>query len=284
MANRAPVAGSSVKQNSELTVREEYKGEERFNDVTRRSELNTPNNVKIDDTLRPVQYVASICALEATLRETDHEVQSSFTTLPLTPHANHCTGSVVKDIEYKANPKAPREVAGAESTSYEAPTIPPHPLRVAQPSIMANFPGFEKRYELQQKVGSGGYGAVFACKNKATGQAFVVKIPLRRQHWWFPKDVNAALNEKAVLSVLKHDNIIAIRDIFEYKDKTDLVVPILVFGFATGGDLQHYVRYRAYNANRDARPIFQQLLRGLGYIVSNPKSSPESDELVTNSK
>lgn len=287
MADCITVTGSSFKRCFEpAMMREEYEREGWFNGAARRMESNTADITMIDDTPRlrsPLRYVTSISGLDATMQGIAPEVQSQFTTSTLAPNAHHSSGPVVEEIEYKTNSKAPEGVTEAESTSYETqPTIPDN-LEIATLKIMANCPNLEQNYDINEKLGSGGYGMVYACKNKTNGQAFVVKVPLPKQNWWLPKDTKAASTENTVLSVLKHDNIVAIRDVFEYKDDAGFVVPILVFDFAAGGDLYSYVHHFAYDVELLARPIFKQLVKGLEYIVSSPKNSPILDETDSNS-
>ena len=93
---------------------------------------------------------------------------------------------------------------------------------------------FSDYYDLMDSVGEGYFGKVHKCKNKNTGDIFAVKIISKAK--LKPKDVILIRQEKNILNLIKHENIIGLKDYFEDKENIYFITE-----FYEGGDLFSYI-------------------------------------------
>ena len=89
---------------------------------------------------------------------------------------------------------------------------------------------FEEQYELLDKVGHGHFGKVYKCRNKLSGQIYAVKIINKKEV--NIRDLELVTQEKNYLKLIKHSNIISLKDYFE--DKKNIY---FVTEYYSGGDL-----------------------------------------------
>ena len=93
---------------------------------------------------------------------------------------------------------------------------------------------FNDYYDLMNIVGEGFFGKVYKCKNKNTGDIFAVKILNKAK--LKPKDIKLIRQEKNILNLIKHENIIGLKDYFEDKENIYFITE-----FYEGGDLFSYI-------------------------------------------
>jgi len=93
---------------------------------------------------------------------------------------------------------------------------------------------FSDYYDIMDNVGEGYFGKVHKCKNKNTGNIFAVKIISKAK--LKPKDVILIRQEKNILNLIKHENIIGLKDYFEDKENIYFITE-----FYEGGDLFSYI-------------------------------------------
>lgn len=86
---------------------------------------------------------------------------------------------------------------------------------------------FSDHYELHEDLGSGQFAFVKRCTEKATGKQYAGKFVVKRK----PNSASRKglfrekiLNEVDILGGLKHENIIALHDVFE--TATDLILVV----------------------------------------------------------
>ena len=93
---------------------------------------------------------------------------------------------------------------------------------------------FNDYYDLMDIVGEGYFGKVYKCKNKNTDVIFAVKIINKAK--LKPKDIKLIRQEKNILNLIKHENIIGLKDYFEDKENI-----YFINEFCEGGDLFSYI-------------------------------------------
>ena len=93
---------------------------------------------------------------------------------------------------------------------------------------------FNDYYELLNTVGEGHFGKVYKCKNKKLDEIYAVKIINKTK--LKPIDVDLIRQEKNYLSLIKHENIISLKDFFEDKQNIYFITE-----FYEGGDLFQYL-------------------------------------------
>lgn len=103
---------------------------------------------------------------------------------------------------------------------------------------------FYHYYELKEKLGHGHFATVNKCKNILTGQMYAVKIINKKELKSI--DLELIQQEKSYLSLLKHPNIVSLKDYFE--DKTFIY---LVTECCNGGDLLSFIE----NHQKYKKPI-----------------------------
>jgi serine/threonine protein kinase len=137
-------------------------------------------------------------------------------------------------------------------------------------------------YELCSVLGSGNFSTVKLAVDKRTGNKVAVKIIDKRKHWHNYKTRESIEREVTILQQIKHDNIIAIHEIYDtpkflyivlelYVHATtnaSLVVLTVSFGCcrATGGDLFESIMVRGSYTENDARRVIVQILQALHYL------------------
>ena len=62
---------------------------------------------------------------------------------------------------------------------------------------------------------------------------------------------------------IRHANVIRLLEVFESTNHL-----LIVMEYAGGGDLLHYVKSKKFLTEKEARPMFRQIVYGLGHIHS----------------
>ena len=106
---------------------------------------------------------------------------------------------------------------------------------------------FYDYYELKEKLGHGHFATVNKCKNKLSGQMYAVKIINKNELKSI--DLELIQQEKSYLSLLKHPNIVSLKDYFEDKKFIYLVTEC-----CNGGDLLSFIE----NHQKEKKPISEK--------------------------
>jgi serine/threonine protein kinase len=114
------------------------------------------------------------------------------------------------------------------------------------------------RYEVLQKIGSGGMGTVFAAKQTSTGRKVAVKV-LRST-----TESERFEQEVAALRDLSHPNLVTVID----SGKDAEGKPYLVLEYIDGKGLDAVLRAKGSLSDNEFRDIFVQVCRGLAHAHS----------------
>ena len=113
-------------------------------------------------------------------------------------------------------------------------------------------------YELGEKLGSGGYGAVYACTHKETNMERAVKIIAKHQH--SAEDNEAVINEFNLLKELDHPNILRLIEMF-----TDEKHYYIITEICRGGELLDEIQAWGNFIEEDAAELMRHLLGTVNY-------------------
>ena len=122
---------------------------------------------------------------------------------------------------------------------------------------------FNDYYDLMNSLGEGHFGKVYKCKNKKSGDIYAVKIINKAK--LKPKDVDLIRQEKIILNLIKHENIISLKDFFEDKQNIYLITE-----FYEGGDLLSYLEEKQIMgeeiSEKNSARIIRKIAQGIGYL------------------
>ena len=122
---------------------------------------------------------------------------------------------------------------------------------------------FEEQYELLDKVGHGHFGKVYKCRNKLSGQIYAVKIINKKEV--NIRDLELITQEKNYLKLIKHSNIISLKDYFE--DKKNIY---FVTEYYSGGDLLSLLEKKQKEntqiSEKLAAKIIRKIAEGIKYL------------------
>ncbi|XP_067408476.1 calcium/calmodulin-dependent protein kinase type 1B isoform X2 [Emydura macquarii macquarii] len=113
-------------------------------------------------------------------------------------------------------------------------------------------------YDIQEKLGAGAFSEVFLARARDSQRLVALKcIPKRALRG---QEV-AVENEIAVLSKIKHENIVALEDVYETPTHLYLAMQLV-----TGGELFDRIIERGHYTERDASRLVRQLLEAVQYL------------------
>ena len=118
---------------------------------------------------------------------------------------------------------------------------------------------FTDYYELGEQLGQGHFARVCKCKNKNSKKFYAVKIVNKEDLKL--KDLELIHQEKSFLSLIKHPNIICLKDYFE--DKTSMY---FVTDFYSGGDLITFLEKNPKISEKTAARIIRKIAEALKYL------------------
>ena len=118
-------------------------------------------------------------------------------------------------------------------------------------------------YDIMNDLGEGHFGKVCKCKNKKSNDYFAVKIINK------PKlnsvDLELIRQEKNFLKLIKHENIISLKDFFEDKQYIYFITD-----FYEGGDLLSYLEEKQKNkekiSEKNCARIIRKIAQGIQYL------------------
>ena len=122
---------------------------------------------------------------------------------------------------------------------------------------------FNDFYELGEKLGQGHFGTVNKCTNKSTGLTFAVKIINKNE--LKSDDLDLIHQEKNYLKLIKHPNIICLKDYYEDKQKMYLITEC-----CNGGDLLGFIEKKKKNnlriTEKETAKIIKKIGEGIKYL------------------
>lgn len=121
---------------------------------------------------------------------------------------------------------------------------------------------FHETYEQGRPLGSGHFATVFTAIEKATGNAYAVKVFKKRRSDDASK-ASGLQQEIAMLMSVSHPNVLCLKGTYDEDDGVYLVLEL-----APEGELFNYIIAHQKLSEDETRKIFKQLLNGLKYLVS----------------
>lgn len=117
-------------------------------------------------------------------------------------------------------------------------------------------------YKFVKLIGKGAFGKVTHGIHKLTGKDVAIKT-IEKEYLKDEFSKKKVLREIYILKKIKHVNVIRLLEVFETSKHV-----LIVMEYAGGGDLLHYVKRKKRLSEDEARPIFKQIVYGLGHIHS----------------
>ena len=122
---------------------------------------------------------------------------------------------------------------------------------------------FNDYYETLNELGHGHFGKVFKCKNKKTGDFYAVKIINKLK---LPsKDLEFVHQEKNYLKLIKHENIISLKDFYEDRQNIYFITE-----FYEGGDILMYLEEKSKEnekiSEKNCARIIRKISQGIQYL------------------
>ncbi|XP_063782952.1 calcium/calmodulin-dependent protein kinase type 1D isoform X2 [Pseudophryne corroboree] len=116
----------------------------------------------------------------------------------------------------------------------------------------------KKIFEFREVLGSGAFSEVVLAEEKITGKLFAVKcIPKKA----LKGKESSIENEITVLKKIKHENIVALEDIYESPSHLYLVMQLV-----SGGELFDRIVEKGFYTEKDASALIRQVLDAVFYL------------------
>ncbi|XP_063052620.1 calcium/calmodulin-dependent protein kinase 1Db isoform X2 [Engraulis encrasicolus] len=113
-------------------------------------------------------------------------------------------------------------------------------------------------FEFKETLGTGAFSEVVLAKERATGDRYAVKcIPKKALRG----KESSIENEIAVLRKIKHENIVALEDIYESSHHLYLIMQLV-----SGGELFDRIVERGFYTEQDASTLIKQVLDAVNYL------------------
>ncbi|KAL4420566.1 hypothetical protein ABPG75_010222 [Micractinium tetrahymenae] len=138
-------------------------------------------------------------------------------------------------------------------------------------SRFSSFPVLHGRYLLLKLLGRGGFSEVFKAFDLVDLREVACKIHQLNSQWTEARKasyVKHSVREYHIHKELKHPRIVSLVDIFEIDNNTFATVLELV----EGGDLDAYCKLHETLPEKEAKTIVAQILAGLVYLNTKPRS------------
>ncbi|KAM3832505.1 calcium/calmodulin-dependent protein kinase type 1D isoform 1-T1 [Vipera latastei] len=113
-------------------------------------------------------------------------------------------------------------------------------------------------FEFKETLGTGAFSEVVLAENRSSGKLFAVKcIPKKA----LKGKESSIENEIAVLRKIKHENIVALEDIYESSSHLYLVMQLV-----SGGELFDRIVEKGFYTEKDASTLIRQVLDAVYYL------------------
>ncbi|XP_043944195.1 calcium/calmodulin-dependent protein kinase type 1D [Protopterus annectens] len=116
----------------------------------------------------------------------------------------------------------------------------------------------KKIFEFKEILGTGAFSEVVLAQNKATGKLYAVKCVPKKA---LKGKESSIENEIAVLRRIKHENIVALEDIYETPNHLYLVMQLV-----SGGELFDRIVEKGFYTEKDASTLIRQVLDAVYYL------------------
>ncbi len=118
---------------------------------------------------------------------------------------------------------------------------------------------FNGKYLIKEQIGVGGMALVYRAENTATGASFAIKI-LNEESRKDEKAVERFVNESKAVSMLSHENIVAIHDV-----GCENGTHFIVMEYVDGITLSEYIEFKKKLEWKEAVFYVSQILKALGH-------------------
>uniref|UniRef100_A0A674A1G8 Calcium/calmodulin-dependent protein kinase 1Da n=1 Tax=Salmo trutta TaxID=8032 RepID=A0A674A1G8_SALTR len=116
----------------------------------------------------------------------------------------------------------------------------------------------KKIFELKEVLGTGAFSEVVLAQERSTGKMFAVKcIPKKA----LKGKESSIENEINVLRKIKHENIVALEDIYESSNHLYLIMQLV-----SGGELFDRIVEKGFYTEKDASTLIRQVLDAVDYL------------------
>uniref|UniRef100_A0A8K9VBM6 Calcium/calmodulin-dependent protein kinase 1Da n=1 Tax=Oncorhynchus mykiss TaxID=8022 RepID=A0A8K9VBM6_ONCMY len=116
----------------------------------------------------------------------------------------------------------------------------------------------KKIFELKEILGTGAFSEVVLAQERSTGKMFAVKcIPKKA----LKGKESSIENEINVLRKIKHENIVALEDIYESSNHLYLIMQLV-----SGGELFDRIVEKGFYTEKDASTLIRQVLDAVDYL------------------
>ncbi|XP_051975044.1 calcium/calmodulin-dependent protein kinase type 1D [Xyrauchen texanus] len=113
-------------------------------------------------------------------------------------------------------------------------------------------------FQFKEVLGTGAFSEVVLAEERATGKMFAVKcIPKKA----LKGKESSIENEIAVLRKIKHENIVALEDIYESSNHLYLIMQLV-----SGGELFDRIVEKGFYTEKDASTLIRQVLDAVNYL------------------
>uniref|UniRef100_A0A8K9V7Z6 Calcium/calmodulin-dependent protein kinase 1Db n=1 Tax=Oncorhynchus mykiss TaxID=8022 RepID=A0A8K9V7Z6_ONCMY len=121
-----------------------------------------------------------------------------------------------------------------------------------------NVDDIKKVFEFKEVLGTGAFSEVVMAREKTTGKMVAVKcIPKKA----LKGKETSIENEIAVLRKIKHENIVALEDIYESPNHLYLIMQLV-----SGGELFDRIVEKGFYTEMDASRLIKQVLNAVNYL------------------
>ncbi|XP_016390951.1 calcium/calmodulin-dependent protein kinase type 1D-like isoform X1 [Sinocyclocheilus rhinocerous] len=116
----------------------------------------------------------------------------------------------------------------------------------------------KEMFEFKEVLGTGAFSEVVLAEERSTGKMFAVKcIPKKA----LKGKESSIENEIAVLRKIKHENIVALEDIYESSNHLYLIMQLV-----SGGELFDRIVEKGFYTEKDASTLIRQVLDAVNYL------------------
>ena len=119
---------------------------------------------------------------------------------------------------------------------------------------------YEEKYESKEKIGEGHFAVVKKCIEKKSGKEYAVKIIEKNK--LKKKDMDLILQEKNYMKLIKHQNIVSLKEDFE-----DEKYIYLVMDYYKGGDLYSYIYEERKEDNNLTEKIIAKIIKIIAQCI-----------------
>ena len=120
---------------------------------------------------------------------------------------------------------------------------------------------FNDYYELMNCLGEGHFGKVYRCKNKKSEEIYAVKIIDKTK--LKQNDLELIRQEKNFLTLIKHEDIISLKDFFEEKQNIYFITE-----YYEGGDLLSYLQEKQRGGEEISEKNCARIIRKIALCIS----------------